>query len=590
MDDKDHLKKQMDLLWNKIQEQGSAAAVPEPWKEEAGLSSAFDAAQKELQAESVNLLRNRFEKEKTYWENLLAAKEEALANLKKNADEERQKNAQLRAKIQEMQDGQGQIFQQTLGTLDLQKRALGAHMDKLERELESSRAEIVSLHAAMQEERSLLEQAQREWQEKEVHWLEDLKAKEEEVHRIREEEILERQKAEDQIARLGTDLDRIKARLSEDQKIHETERQGLQQLLEEKEAQIGKIQQDLAQFRTQLEKEREERRLAVVERERQNLQRKEEDRRMIDQLLLRENKIKELQDALDRAAAERQALIKREENIVSQEENLARRREDWVDSIRGQASQQLSISGKIVDILNKIDSGGTGLQVRPMPKPPSTPPPLPADRTAPQESSASPRRPGVLKESFAALLRSLASSFDFLGTRKGWALMVSGFLLFAVSTGLLFYERQSVRSMRAQKYLQMGNEQFTQGALIPSFHSLEKAYALDPENEIIRNSLILVLGEVAHKNFREGNLEAALAQTETLNKLVPEDPDVLQLRNDVLHELGRREKAAAAAAPAVEDSKKESQPEKDSAPARTPSEDELIPTDSAIDPDKPAQP
>jgi hypothetical protein len=111
-----------------------------------------------------------------------------------------------------------------------------------------------------------------------------------------------------------------------------------------------------------------------------------------------------------------------------------------------------------------------------------------------------------------------------------------------------------------------------------------------PDDFILGIERVRFLGEVAHKNFREGNLESALAQTETLNKLVPEDPDVLQLRNDVLHELGRREKAAAAAAPAVEDSKKESQPEKDSAPARTPPEDELIPTDSAIDPDKPAQP
>lgn len=590
MDDKENLQKHMDLLWNKIQEHGSAAS-PESWKDEAGLTSAFDQAQKELQAESVQLLRSRFEKEKTYWENLLAAKEEAIASLKQGVEEERKKQQELRARIQEMQDGQGQLLQQTLGTLELQKRALGAHMEKLEREIEASRSEIVSLHAALQEERSLFEQAQREWQEKEIHWLEELKAREDEVHRVKQEEVLGQQQSADQVARLGNDLDRLKNRLAEEQKVHETERNGLQNLIGEKDSQIGKIRQELSQLQATLDQEREQRRLAVSERERQNQQRKEEDRRMVDQLLLREAKIKELQESLDRANAEKQALLRREENIVSQEEALTRRREDWVDSIRGQASQQLSISGKIVDILNKIDAGGSGLQVKPALKPPAPPPAPPERPPVPAVTVPKPSHPGVFKETRAAVARWASAGSDFIGTRKGWALTVSGILLFAISTGLLFFERQSVRAMRAQKYLQEGNEQFTQGALMPSFHSLEKAYELDPENEIIKDSLILVLGEVAHKEFREGSLESALSHTELLNRMVPDDPDVLQLRNDILHEMDRKEKDSAASAPepaaAPEARKPAPAPKKK---VRAPSDDNLIYGDAAIDPDKPAVP
>src|SRR5581483_11064617 len=131
-----------------------------------------------------------------------------------------------------MQEGQGQLLQQTLSTLELQKRALGAHMEKLERELESSHAEIVSLHALLQEERSLFEQAQREWQDKEIRWFEDLRAREEEIHRNQEEEVLRQQQAADRIARLDGDVDRLKTRLSEEQKNHETERLDLQRLMD----------------------------------------------------------------------------------------------------------------------------------------------------------------------------------------------------------------------------------------------------------------------------------------------------------------------------------------------------------------------
>ena len=99
--DKDRLQKQLDILWDKVQGRVEPSSA-EPWKGQPDFASAFDQVQQDLQAESLQLLKTRFEKEKIYWENLLAAKEEILARLRKEVQEEQLKNQELKSKLQEM--------------------------------------------------------------------------------------------------------------------------------------------------------------------------------------------------------------------------------------------------------------------------------------------------------------------------------------------------------------------------------------------------------------------------------------------------------------------------------------------------------
>ena len=97
--------------------------------------------------------------------------------------------------------------------------------------------------------------------------------------------------------------------------------------------------------------------------------------------------------------------------------------------------------------------------------------------------------------------------------------------------------------MRAQTYLQSGNDYFTRGNLDQSLKNLELAFSLDPENSIIRNSLTLVLAEMAHKEKREGKLEQALKRVEMLYSIMPEDPDVVRLHSEILQVIGSNQEA-----------------------------------------------
>src|SRR6185436_7666339 len=94
MDD-EQLKKQLDLLWEKVRQNPGAPA--------GELSSAFEQAQSEIHAETLRALQQRFEKEKHYWENLVASKDETVARLEREIQDQTQKTAHLREKIQELQ-------------------------------------------------------------------------------------------------------------------------------------------------------------------------------------------------------------------------------------------------------------------------------------------------------------------------------------------------------------------------------------------------------------------------------------------------------------------------------------------------------
>ena len=134
---------------------------------------------------------------------------------------------------------------------------------------------------------------------------------------------------------------------------------------------------------------------------------------------------------------------------------------------------------------------------------------------------------------------SLRSGVTFLRRREGWILVVSGLLLFALTMSLVMFESRGRKTARAQSLLQKGNDYFTRGDLDKSFKHLELAYGLDPENTIIRNSFALILGELAHKEKREGKLDLALKRVETLYKILPEDPDVVRLHGEILQALGK---------------------------------------------------
>src|SRR3989338_6083958 len=121
--DEEQLKKQLDLLWEKVRRN--------PGNPEGSLTSAFELAQSEIHAETLRALQQRFEKEKRYWENLVASKDEIAARLEREIQEQAQKTAQLREKITELQSEQSGIIQQSFSTLEIQKRSLNIHIEKL---------------------------------------------------------------------------------------------------------------------------------------------------------------------------------------------------------------------------------------------------------------------------------------------------------------------------------------------------------------------------------------------------------------------------------------------------------------------------
>ena len=497
------------------------------------LAPSFEEAQSAIHAQTLRALQQRFEKEKRYWENLVASKDEAVARLEKELQEQALKTSRLREKIQEMQNEQSGIIQQSFSTLELQKRSLNAHLARMEGDLESARKDMLALKLDLDEERAGKQKLKEEWEEKERKWQEDASRREFEIEDIKKNLLSRRETELEDVSKLEETVKKLKRELADAKTFSETEKAGIQNLLNEKESQIAKAQEELADTRKKLDIEKEERRLAAVEREKNSAQSGEDRIRLTEQVLLRETKIKELEQELEKMSRDRSereaALRTREEKIISDEEAVRRRREDWVDSVRSQASQELTISEKSVDLLSKLESK-LGLR----------PPAVPYSQTA-----KFPPPPSIHKdadsnlEAIAEKYPSFKEGVTFLRKRESWILVVTGLVLFGLTLSLVFFETRGRKSLRAQTLLQKGNDQFTRGDLEKSLKHLEDAFELDPENSIIRNSLTLVLGELAHKEKREGKYDQALKRVETLYMILPEDPDVIRLHGEVLQALGK---------------------------------------------------
>ena len=528
--DKDRLQRQMDMLWDKVQNKMDIKPQ-DVRKDDVDFASAFETVQQEIQTESVNMLKARFEKEKSYWENLLASKDEAAARLKKEVHEEQQKNQELKNKISEMQEAQTQLLTQTYSTMELQKRSVDLRIEETERELEKAHKEVLAFTLALKEEKQAQDKLNKEWQEKEKRSLEEFEKKEAELNNIKQDLFKRRQNELEEVSKLNEKIKELQNQVSESKTLCETERAGFQNIIIEKDNAAALLRREIEEAKAALEKEREDRRAAVMERERVSMEQRQESKKMVEELLRRENKISDLQRTIESLAAEREAIDRRKEEIERVEEELRKRREAWVDSVKGQTTQQLSISAKIFEMLTRIEGGSSIFQLRPVLKPP-----VPALRREASGGIDERRKyPGLMGRVF-----DVAAGFMYLLKRnKGIVLAVSGLTLFAVTAFLLIFQGEGVKTMRAQKLLQQGNEQFTMGNLVESLQSLEKAYGLDPRNSIIKNSLTIVLGELANKEYREGNFEQALKYTEFLNRLVPEDSDTLQLHNNILQAIGK---------------------------------------------------
>ncbi|OGR81679.1 MAG: hypothetical protein A2902_01685 [Elusimicrobia bacterium RIFCSPLOWO2_01_FULL_64_13] len=530
--DEERLKKQLDILWEKVQ--GRPADGP------PGTSSAFEQAQSELQAESLRHIQARFDKEKAYWENLVKTKDETIHNLNRQIQDAEKNRENLKEKIELLQNEQAELLKQSFQTLDLQKRALNSHLERLEKELESSRKEVLGLRMDLKDQKAGQETLRVSWEEKEKNWLLERERAEMDLAKTRQELFEKRQKELDEVARLDKTIAELKHDLSEQKNLFEAEKAGLDSLVNEKGARIQDVEHELLQAKNQLEKEREERKLAAIERERQSLRKDEDRKRLVEQLLARENKVKELQESLENLIRERSgwedALLRREEKILAEEASIQKRREEWVDSIRTQSSQQLNVSEKAVDLLHRLQSKvGVRPPVLPEPKRESgLPPPPPIPRKDYEV------RLGSLGERFPWMVRSL----EFAVRRQGLLILLGGLLLCAAVLSALFMETAGRKAARAQALLQEGNESYTKGELGRALASLEKAYRLDPKNLIIRNSLTLALGEAAESEFRDGKFESALRRSEFLYQVLPDDADVAALHGKILQALGKGQAAA----------------------------------------------
>lgn len=493
----------------------------------------FELAQSEIHAETLRVLQHRFEKEKRYWENLTASKNETIARLEREIQEQTLKTNHLREKIQELQSEQSGIVQQSFSTLELQKRSFNSHNQKLETELEASRKDMLDLKLDLEEERGLKFKLKAEWEEKENKWREEKQRREIEIENIKKDMLSKRETELEDFTKVEETVKKLKRELSDAKTFWEKEKAGLEALLNESNSQIGGARDDLDQTRKKLEAEKEERRLAAMEREKQAAKAEEDRARLTEQVLLRETRIKELERNLDQLSQERregeEILRTREDQIAADEEAVRRRREEWIDSVRAQAGQELNISEKSVDLLSKLESK-LGL------RPPSIPYSQAVKFSLPPSIQKDADR---TLEDLAEKYPSLRSGVTFLRKREGWILVLSGLLLFALTTMLVLFESQGRKTARAQTLLQKGNDYFTRGDLDKSFKHLELAYSLDSENTIIRNSFVLVLGELAHKEKREGKLDLALKRVETLYQVLPEDPDVVRLHGEILQALGK---------------------------------------------------
>ncbi len=519
-----YLQKQLDLLWTKVKGKSQDPG-------QGDFLSAFEQAQADLQAEAIQNLKLRFEKEKTYWENLLSAKDEALNRLQLELQAEARKTQEYKGKILELQNSEGGWLEQSFATIELQKKTLNARIEHLEVELENSRKDLLSMKFRIEEEAEDHRKTQELWLEKENQWAQGRESLEGEINRLKDQFNQEKQTHIEQMEGMDRSLQELERRKQEQDDLHQSEVKGRDNLLAEKSAQTEKLAEELNAAKRALETDREEKRLASVERERRAVQDEEDRKRMVEQILAREKKIKELQDSLETMLKEqeqhKELLRRREETIKAQEELLSRRREDWVESVKGQASQQLNLSGKVIDLLNKLEG-----KTAPLESLPSNAPALPASLLA-QSRMARPAGPD------GVWARWLSMSFG----EKSIVLLIILFIFLAAGGGIYFLGSEGRKAATAQKYLMRGNELYTNGALDESIKLLEKGFKLDPENSIIKNSYTLVLGELANRHFANGQYEEALTQTEILNRIIPEDPDVVKLYNSILQSMGRRNKS-----------------------------------------------
>ena len=389
----------------------------------------------------------------------------------------------------------------------------------------------------MREESEVQESLRKNWEERQKQWDKERDEKEEEVNHVRKDLYERRQQELEEVSRLEQNIRDLQAQINANENNYETEKRALNDKVSEKELQLVKLEEELSNLRQMLDKEKEERRLAVVERERQMMQAEEDRKRMVEQLLNREEKIGELQESLEQVIVEREqaetALKNREEQIVLKDEELRKRREDWVESIKTQSAQQLNISGKVVDLLNRLE-----WKSHVPPNPQTVGPAFTSGAKLSKEERPALGGGMSLEQKPKYLFKWMG---QFKSAKAGIILVLSGLLLFSGALIVWNIKDNNSNLVKAQKLLHEGNGMFSAGDLESALTSLEEAYRLDRKNSIIKNSLTMVLGEVANKEFRNGDLESALKRTGLLNELLPDDQDVIHLHNKILKAIAQRD-------------------------------------------------
>lgn len=473
----DYLGREINNLWSKVQEKSDrllSGTQPDAGLEDysdrignRGFRDDFGFDRAEFQAESLNLSRTRFQKERSYLEKLIESKNEEIGRLQKEIEKEQERNLELKSKIQELNNSQSMLVQQSFSTVELQSRSLNVHIEKVTQELKNAREEALKLKYDLQEEKTTREKDRSGWGSKENEWLEERGKRMLELEQIKQDLFQQRQKELEEVSRLESTIRDLQDQLFERKTMFEKEKMEFQNLLKEKENQITISQQNFRQAKSRLEDERDGRR-------NQSNQNEIEKKRLMEELANRENKIKELQESLEEST---------------------------------QAGRFSSPSESRMEVQPSVS----------------------------QNRSELPSRRRDQSRSF------FTEAIHFLSRKMEFVLVIAISLIFVGMIFFLWRGSGSKSYARAQKFLEQGNEQFTDGDLKGAKESLQKAYKISPDNAAIKNSLILVLGEIANKEFKEGKFEDALERVELLNQLLPEDSDVVRLRNNILHALSREE-------------------------------------------------
>ena len=96
----------------------------------------------------MNLLKSRFEKEKSYWESLISSKEETIAQLHGQLIAERKKIQDLKSKNNELQQSQNELLNQSFGIFELQKRSITVKLAQLEDNLQAMELKLLDSEIA----------------------------------------------------------------------------------------------------------------------------------------------------------------------------------------------------------------------------------------------------------------------------------------------------------------------------------------------------------------------------------------------------------------------------------------------------------